>query len=45
MTIDLGPNKLCIFSMFQEFIGDEKGNVTGIRTVKVEWVKVQIVIF
>ena len=28
----------------EEFIGDDEGNITGIRTMKVEWVKVQVLI-
>ena len=29
---------------FKEFIGDEKGNITGIRTVKVEWIRVRVLL-
>lgn len=28
--------------MFQEFIGNEQGHVTGIKTVEVDWVKVRV---
>ena len=27
-------------NVFQEFIGNEQGHVTGIKTVEVDWVKV-----
>ena len=30
------------FNFVQEFIGDEKGHVKGIRTVEIKWVQVRI---
>lgn len=32
------PRTYCILS--KEFVGDENGNVTGIKTIRVEWGKV-----
>lgn len=33
---------LYIFSCVQEFIGDEKGHVKGIRTAEINWVQVRV---
>ena len=35
---------ILICFLFKEFLGDDQGNITGIRTVKVDWVKVGIII-
>ena len=35
---------ILIWFIFKEFLGDDQGNITGIRTVKVDWVKVGIII-
>ena len=35
---------ILICFLFKEFLGDDQGNITGIRTVKVDWVKVRIII-
>lgn len=36
------PRTYCILS--KEFVGDENGNVNGIKTVRVEWGKVSCVL-
>ncbi len=28
------------YDLLKEFIGDDNGHITGIKTVKVDWVKV-----
>ena len=35
---------ILIWFISKEFLGDDQGNITGIRTVKVDWVKVGIII-
>ena len=42
--IILIDNFILICFLFKEFLGDDQGNITGIRTVKVDWVKVGIII-
>ena len=42
--IILIDNFILIWFLFKEFLGDDQGNITGIRTVKVDWVKVGIII-
>ena len=35
-------HSIALFICVQEFIGDEKGHVKGIRTVEINWVQVRI---
>ena len=42
--INLIDNFILMCFLFKEFLGDDQGNITGIRTVKVDWVKVGIII-